>query len=258
MATQQFIIRTTERSLAFALHKDDQPNVHYDTFPINANVSLAANLREAFNTNDLLRETTHDAVVTIDTPILLLPTDSFRQEDAQVEYLYAYPDTENAICRHVELPSLQTVAVFAVNKDLSMVLADHFVSLQLQPTLMRLWTYLLRRDGNKLHKTLYAYFYENKMHLCAFHRHRFVFANTFRVDNTQDATYYILAVWQQINFHAEHDVLVLSGQVPNISSTTDELHSFIPTIHSIVPSEEFPSAPFASKDMPLDLMVRFV
>ncbi len=259
MASEQFIIRTTERSLAFATCPSGEQDVEFETFPFDANVSLAANMSEAFKSSRLLRRANGDILCTIDTPVLLVPTDSFRENEMVQQYLYAFPHTHHATYHYVAMPSMQAVAIFAVSNDLEAVLAKHFSSLYFQPTMASLWTYLSHRHEQTPTRKLYAYFYEHKMHLCSFHNQRFVFANTFRVDNLQDSTCFILGVWQQTTTPGEQAELTLMGRVGNVSAVVDELRKYIQTVVWLAPHDEFPSSSVAhAKDMPFDMIATFV
>ncbi len=237
MERERFVIRVTDHTLTFALSQDGAQTIDHETYPVNAGMSLSTNLREAFKTSRLLTSAHNGVIVSLDSPVLLVPQDDFREEDAAQAYLYAYPETENAVCHHMELPMTGAVAIFAINKDLIVVLQDHYERVTIVPTMGKLWTELSRQDQHSDIKTLHAYFYENKMNLCMFHHRRFAFMNTFRVDSVQDAIYYILGVWQQLNAKSQTDHLVLLGAVPNAESTLAQLHKYINHVDVETPSE---------------------
>ena len=50
---------------------------------------MAANLREAFRTEDILRESYSRILIMIDSPTLMVPLEEFREDAQQVLYQHA-------------------------------------------------------------------------------------------------------------------------------------------------------------------------
>ncbi len=257
-STQQFIIRTTDHSLAFALHRDGDV-IDYEEYDFKRSMSLATNLREAFHTSDLLRGAGKEIVVTTDNPVLLVPIEEYDEKQMMEQYTYVYPAAKNIILRSAMLPSLKTMVVFAIDKDLVVVLSDHFETIHIEPIMARLWNFFLRRKENALAKAMYVYFYDNKFFISSFHNKRFVFANVFHADNAQDAAYYILGSWQQINGKGNRDELIVCGVVPYREEFISTIQHFVSRITTFSPADEFHSAIYRQLEkLPLDLMMQFV
>ncbi len=256
--TALFIIRATERSLSFAFKKDNAADIAYETYETRKGISIAANLREAFRTSDLLRMAGLRVTVLIDSPVLLMPVNEYDEKLAEEQYHYVFPSQEGSlVVKHV-LPSFKDVAVFSLSKDLNTVLTDHFEHIRIEPLMARLWEYLLQRSYGSNNKQLYAYFHENKMEVCSFTHNRFVFSNSFEVKDTHDALYFLLGVWKQIGGKAMTDDLFLAGKIPNREVLTNDAQEFLRRVYYINPSADFNRASFTQvENMPFDTMMMF-
>ncbi len=257
-SSEQFIIRATSASLAFAYRRNEEQEVDYESYEMKRGVSLAMHLRDAFQKSPLLTHAPAEVALLVDTPVLLVPADDYNKQSVE-QYRYVYPDAPSAVVRSTLLPSLQTMALFAIEKDCAMVLADHFATVHIEPLMARLWDYLLRRDEGASHKTMYVYAYDDKIAVCAFHRRRFVFDNTFNVDNAPDAAYFILGAWKQVNLRGDKDHLLLCGSWRDGEEVTKELQQYLQHVSTMKMSTEFSSSAIAqAKDLPLDLLLQLI
>ena len=90
-------IRVSKGSLAFAMADSrTEAKVAFEPYTAKSGVSMAANLRDAFKTANLLQVPTHRALVLIDAPTLLIPIEEFQEANAETLYTHCYPTTECA------------------------------------------------------------------------------------------------------------------------------------------------------------------
>ena len=111
------------------------------------------------------------------------------------------------------LPALNGVAAFAMNKDLLMVIEDHFEDIRLTTLCEPVWTHLYKRNFMGSRQKLFAYFFGKQVCVFRFGQSRFKFCNTFDVPHEQDALYYLLFVWRQLGMSVEKDELHLVEEV---------------------------------------------
>ena len=52
---------------------------------------MAANLREAFKTSELLRQASRKVRLLIDSPVLMVPVELFSEDDMKAMYNHAFP-----------------------------------------------------------------------------------------------------------------------------------------------------------------------
>ncbi len=263
----QFVIRITDTTLSFAGRAGGEWKILYEPYYVKMDRSAAANLREAFLTSPLLKSAPRKAVVAVSSPVLLIPLDDYEKDRAGELYEYAYPETEGARLYTSVLPYTKTAAVFPMNRDLGVVLSDHFDEISVEPLMSRLWDFFpsCREEGRG--RKMYVYFHEDKMEITAFHRRRFLFSNTFTSgltddtvdDTTNDTLYYILGAWQQTGFSPGEDSLVLCGDLPWGETLAARIRKFVPDVTWLDREKEFGAAVAAQTEgMPLDMVVRLV
>lgn len=260
--TQQLrlIIRISRNSLVFAtVSNEGEGNIAFKPFILNSGISMAANLREAFRTEPLLRDTYSRVLVMIDSPTLMVPLEEFREDTQQVLYQHAYQEHEKDNIVNTVLPDLNCVAVFSINKDTKMVLDDHFGQATYIAAVAPVWRYLHQRSYLGVREKLYAYFHDRHMEVFSYGQNRFKFCNSFDVRDSHDALYYLLYTWKQIGLQAERDEIHMVGTVPDGNWLAEELKKYIKRVYTINPAGDFNRSVVTQiEGMPYDLMTLFV
>ena len=208
-------IRFSRNNMAFAVG-DPQENgmLVYEPYEMNMGISVAANLREAFKVSELLQSGYKRLLAEIDTPVMLMPIDDFGTQDIETLYHHTYHRQGNEEILSSILPDLNAVSVFAINKDLKLVIDDHFKDIRIQPLMQSVWTHLYRHSYAGPRRKLYAYFHEKRMEVFSFQQNRFRFSNSYEATNEHDALYYLLYIWKLTGMDTEKDELYLVGDLP--------------------------------------------
>ena len=155
-------IRACNESLAFALPKaEDRTRISFYRYISKSGISIAANLRDAFKTVEMLHDSIGRATLLVDTPALLIPLDEYKEGDKETLYMHSFPSTEGSTIVANALPDLNAVALFALNRDLKTVIEDHCEEVRYVHLMQPVWDYLHRRSflGNR--RKLYVYFHDN-------------------------------------------------------------------------------------------------
>ena len=102
---QRLIIRISRNSLVFAsINNESGGAISFYPYVLKSGISMAANLREAFRTEDILRESYSRILIMIDSPTLMVPLEEFREDAQQVLYQHAYQDHEKDEIVNTVLP----------------------------------------------------------------------------------------------------------------------------------------------------------
>lgn len=207
-------IRFSRTNMAFAVG-DPQENgmLVYEPYEMNMGISVAANLREAFKVSELLQSGYKRLLAEIDTPVMLMPIDDFGTQDIETLYHHTYRRQGNEEILSSILPDLNAIAVFAINKDLKLVIDDHFKDIRIQPLMQSVWTHLYHRSYAGPRRKLYAYFHEKRMEVFSFQQNRFRFSNSYEATNEHDALYYLLYIWKLTGMDVEKDELYIVGDI---------------------------------------------
>lgn len=258
---QRLTIRVGRSTLSFSLQKGQA--VTYEPYVVKSGVSMAANLREAFKTSELLQLAIADnslsltplrTRVSLDTEVMMMPVEQFDEASMKDMYSYAFPSCSQDAVVYDVLPDLNAVAVFSVNRDLRLVLSDHFPNVRLIPVMGPVWRHLHQRSFTGRRQKLYAYFHERRMEVFAFRHNRFKFCNSFEAVRSADALFFLLYAWKQLQFQPEQDELHVVGTPPDEEAMLAELRRYLQNVYLINPEADFNNHPVTEiKDMPYDL-----
>lgn len=257
---QRLIIRVSRYSLVFAaVGSEGDGLITFKPYPLNTGISMAANLREAFRSEDILNESYSRVLVMVDSPTLMVPIELFHQEDPRTLYQHTFQGNGQDEVQHTVLPDLNCVAVFCVNKDMSLVIHDHFDQPVFIAAIAPVWRYLHQRSYIGVREKLYVYFHDRHMEVFSYGQNRFKFCNTFDTRNAHDALYYMLYTWKQIGLQAERDEIHLVGDIPDGDWLTEELKKYVKRVYVINPAGDFNRSTVTQiEGMPYDLMTLFV
>ena len=142
---QQLTLRIGHGTLSMAMQTTGGELV-YEPYVVRSGISIAANLREAFKNSDLLLDAPPRVYVLLDTDTLVIPVEEFSEETMEVMMHHAFPQTEHDAVVHNVVTDLNCVVVFAINRDLRLVLDDHFRDVQLIAAATPVWRYLHQRS----------------------------------------------------------------------------------------------------------------
>ena len=253
-------LRIADEELSFSVPAPRaQYQVVYENYRVRKDISMAANLREAFDVSELLKSGYRQARVMIDAPVLLVPIDEYDKDAARKLYFYTYSCRETDEVLSCVLPNLESVAVFAINKDLFDVIQGHFEQAESLPLCQPVWSYLHRRSFAGARSKMFVYFHEHKVEVFSFRQNRFRFCNTFCTEHVSDMVYYILHAWQVCGFNNEKDELYLAGNLPDAAELDRQLREFLQRVYAIRPTAEFNRAAMTRlKDMPFDLLTLYL
>ena len=255
---RKLVVRVGKGSMIFTT-TDDQGQVVMEQYPVNSSITMAANLREALRTCNILTGTYQRTLVMVDSPVLMVPTDLFNEEEKAELYFHSFSKKEQQAIMHTVLPDLNSVALYSIDKDLLAVINDRMTQPSLVAAMTPVWHHLHQRSYTGTHQKLYGYFHDRHMEVFSFGKNRFKFCNTYTVNNSNNALYYLLSVWKQLSMEPEHDELHLVGELPDEEALLNEARQFIKRVFYINPSGEFNRAPVTQiAGMPYDLITLYV
>ena len=248
-------IRFSRNNMAFAVG-DPQENgmLVYEPYEMNMGISVAANLREAFKVSELLQSGYKRLLAEMDTPVMLMPIDDFGTQDIETLYHHTYHRQGNEEILSSILPDLNAIAVFAINKDLKLVIDDHFKDIRIQPLMQSVWTHIYRHLYAGPRRKLFAYFHEKRMEVFSFQQNRFRFSNSYEVENEHDALYYLLYIWKLTGMDTEKDELCLIGDTTYLNGFIDKAKQHLKLCRLINQEVYFSNSQLAKrKELPYDM-----
>lgn len=259
---QRLTIRISRNSLSFSAVQvtPEGTKVIFEPYVIKSGISMAANLREAFKTAMLPMRGYKRAMVMIDEQVLMVPVDIFDSQQMEDWYYHSFPRTEEQrVVMANPLTDLQTVAVFSINRDLRLVLTDHFPDVRFATVSTPVWRHLYQRNFTGARNKLYAHFHDQRMDVFSFNQNRFRYCNSFPASHVNDSIYDLLGIWNLLSMDADTDELYLTGEITEKELLTAELKKFLQRVYFINPAGDFNRAPVTQiEGMPYDLMTYYV
>ena len=76
----RLVIRVARTTLSVSTISADG-SVNFIPYVVKSGVSMAANMREAFKTEPVLQKSYAKAVVMVESPVLMVPTDLYEEDD---------------------------------------------------------------------------------------------------------------------------------------------------------------------------------
>ena len=259
---QRIIIRIGKGSLSFTHTNatDRERPIVFEPFIVKGGISLAANLREALKLPELVPDATRRAQILLDTPSMLVPIERFSEDEVETIFNHTFPARQErrSILYNV-LPNLNTVCLFAINKDLQRVINDRFDDVQTIQAMTPVWSHLHQRSFTGRRSKLYGYFHGKRLDIFSFQQNRFKFCNSFETTHLNDALYFLLYVWKQLRLDSQHDEIHIVGDFPQQEQLLQELKHYLQKAYAINPVADFQQAPAAQvKGMPYDLMTLII
>lgn len=205
-----------------------------ETYALNSGIAVAANLRQALASCALLRHPRqYDRVtVVVDTPVMLIPEDEYRAGSATLLYRNAFSLAAADEVQTSPLDALGVVVAFAVNKDLHFVLNENFRYVCFEPRIASTLADLNQRAYGGFQEKLFCVFRGKDLDIIAFRKHRLRFCNSFHADDTQDAVFYIMSVWQQLAMRPT-DILVITGNTEEPETLKTKLGQFVKNVNEL-------------------------
>lgn len=258
--TGRLTIRISKNSLSFSvIDRDTEQQVIFEPYIVKSGISMAANLRQALKESMLLEKDYKKVRVFIDAPTLLIPIEEFQENDIDLIFKRTFSTHESDCILYRVQPTLNVVSIFPINKDLKMVVEDHFDDIRFTPVMQPVWNYLHQRSFARVHQKLYAYFHDKKLELFSFEKNRFKFFNSFDAVHAKDALYFMLYVWKQLNLSQRSDEMYFIGDIPDKDWLIYNTRLYLKKTLLLNPVAEFNRAPITSiKNMPFDLLALYL
>lgn len=240
----RLVIRIGAESLSFSVSNPQAAReIVFEPYNMKSGISMAANLRDAFGSSELLMSGYRRTLVLTDSPVMLVPADVFSEKQLPSMYAHTFTEHKNMEILYSILPDLNAVAVFGINRDVKQVIDSHFREIRFIPVAQPVWTHLYKRNFTGARSKLYAYFHDKRMEVFSYTKNRFKFCNTFDAAHAHDALYYLLYTWRQLDYNVDNDEIHLCGDITHQDWFIENLHRHVARVYVINPSADFNRAP---------------
>lgn len=207
---------------------------------MNHTISLAANLKDALMNEPMLKQQYQRVNVLVSTTnVTTVPVAYFNADDVDEVYKLNFPKSRPQHVTYNVLRRSGVALVFGLDKNVYQLLLDDFPRARFYASASTLIEFFRERSNNLKGKKMYVYLHEKELTLYAFDLDRMLFVNSYPVSTVADMQYYILNVWQQLEFDQIADSLFIVGDNDNRQELSDKISYFLQNVSLIDRSEDF-------------------
>lgn len=230
-------IRLSADGFSFSIYDPtEKVSIDHTRYRIEPNISLTANVKQAWAENDFLKLPFKRVNLLIDTPrYTTVPLALFEETQAETIYYHNHPRYLSEVVAHNILNRSNCVLLFAIDKSTYNLLYEYFPQARLYATVSPVIEYLCDRSRLGNNRKLYAYIQKKHIDILAFERGKLLFANTFPNRGNADCIYFILNVWKQIGLNQETDELHLTGIPEEKERFIDKLRKYVKIVNFMSP-----------------------
>lgn len=232
---QSLSIRISTDGLSFCIYTPTEAQPYrYETFDVKPVISMAANLKEALQTLDILKAQYQRVNVLVSTSMFTtVPTASFDREQVESTFNYVFygnmpPDMggrfAQATQQHISYNVLRRsgiAIIFGLDRSVYQLLHDDFPRARFYAAASTLIEFFSERSMIGTGRKMFAYIHDQELTLYCFDQGRLLFVNTYTVRGLGDCQYYILSVWKTLEMDQLSDSLDIVADY-NYLGTTDE------------------------------------
>lgn len=230
-------IRLSADGFSFSIYDPtEKASIIHTAYRIEPNISLTANVKQAWAKNEFLKLPFKRVNLLIDTPrYTTVPLELFEEAQAETIYYHNHPRNLSEVVSYNILNRSNCVILFSIDKSTYNLLYEYFPQARLYATVCPVIEYLCDRSRLGNNRKLYAYIQKKHIDILAFERGKLLFANTFPNRGNADCIYFILNVWKQIGLEQEIDELYLTGTPNDKENFTDELRKYVKIVSFMPP-----------------------
>jgi hypothetical protein len=261
MTSNRLLIRVGQNTLSFATSDDEKAkqNITYEPYKIKGGISMSVNLRDAFNESPLLQRKYKKTTIMVDAHTLIIPVEEYSQKEEGTLFRHVYTEFNDSNIHHQIINELNSVIVFAINKDLEMVIRDHYNDINIIPLIVPVWRYIYSCNFIISKLSLFCYFHNDKIDIFCYDKNKFKFANSYESIIYHDSLFYILSVCKQLGFNANEDVLYIMGTIEEKDKLIESLKKYL---HKVYFTNLFERDHYTSitktNNMPIDMMIQLI
>ena len=234
-------IRISTDGFCFCTYLPQQPDsVKYIYHECDKATSLSANFETAWEENKLgVQKYSNIQIIVSSAEFTTIPSNYDRSEDYATIYNSCFPPSNKSqkILSN-KLSAYNLTVLFAIEEELHEQLCEIGEVNYYSPVSIILG-YLIRYPREEK-KHLTAYLHNGKSLLIAMENERPILINGFTSEEIEDQLYYLLCIWNELEFSQLEDTLLLCGDT-QADAMEMSAKNFIRNIKRINPREQFRS-----------------
>ncbi len=276
---QHLYVRLSDARLALARYDQDVHTAFaFSTYHLDPKFSLTTNLREASQTEALLRAPYKGTVqILVSSPTTFVPLAEFQEEDAKAIYDFCIPPTEKRRVFYDIVPSANCVVLFSLKETIFKTLNTTFPQSNFISSVTPLLRHFSQKGISRPGQTrIFVYAHNQSMDLSIFEDTRLIMANSYPMSAPTDVAYFTFNLTTQLGIataptaeaNSPEEVLATSDAYPPIyvvaapglqENIVETLREFASNVIAVNPTGEFNRHVVASTPgVPYDLITLMI
>lgn len=225
------------------------------THPVNTQHSMAANVKRFLSETEEVKFTYRQTNILIhSTRYTTIPLELFEDEQMENIFYQNFPKTNNEIILCNVLGKSNMVVLFSMDKLTHLYLNEKFPNARFFSSVSPQIEYLTNKSRQGNNRKLYANVHPQNIDVFCIENGKSLLLNTYQTANTQDCTYYLMNVWEQLEYDQERDEIYLTGISNECNILAEILRRYIRKVFMIAPPAEFnKSETNRIEDIPFDI-----
>jgi hypothetical protein len=212
-----FVCRSIEKEDVFA----------YGKFDFESSKPYASSLKDTFFDNEWLSYPFKSvSVLQVTNQFLLVPNEYYDEDKKKELMKYAF----SAPVSHLlvdEIKGSDAKLLFGMENDIYEFCSRSLFNPKFHHHLSPMITYWNTGGSASLDTRLYVCVRDANMDLLLYNEGGITFANSFAVEQSSDAVYYILYVWKQLGLDQRNDCLRFVGEEKLLSPISEEVKKYV-------------------------------
>lgn len=240
--TEQYTlsIRLSTDGFSFSVYNPLQEGESFlSEWSIETSLSLTANLKRVFQESELLKHAYKRVNLIITSKrFTTVPLELFEDEQAEAFFYHNHTPKENEVVLYNVLKKNNIVIIFGMDKSAHLFLTEQFPEGKFYSQTSPMTEYFSAKSKLGNSKKMYATVRQQSVDIYCFERGQLLLANSFDYKQSEDLIYYLLHIWQQLNFSQERDELHLTGTIRDKERFALALRRFLTHVF-IIPQSTF-------------------
>lgn len=195
-------LRIAGKRLGIVRYEEEQPaRIATASYHLNPQMSLVANLREAYGKEPLLRAPASGCVeVMVSAPVTVAPLADFQEENCAAIYAFCFPGEEHVHVFYDIVAAADCVVHFALKEASCRALEDFYESVHYTSGFTPLIRHCVAKGTDlPCERRFFVYVHDRRADLMAFSGQALLIVNSYAIDGMADVAYYVTDVARQYN-----------------------------------------------------------
>ena len=206
------IIYTSPEHFSFSLYNPDETgSFFYKELTGEDQPDGFSVLKEAFSDNAFFSLPFRKVLIMYRTPVFTFIPNSIYEEESKGDFLkFQFPDKQGVNLNNV-ISYTGTSVLYQLPEEFYRLMVSSFVKPEFIHYSTPLITFFLEKAKNINNRRMVVNLQEKGLDIFCFSGETFLFGNYFKCNGLQEALYYILLIWKQLQFDQLNDYLHITG-----------------------------------------------